>query len=77
MLSAEGFNQSDIARQLGISRPAVSKTVSSQAFKKNSMMYRFGLWSHLQSKQPNLPLAAVSPIKPRLKPVLRKRSFTQ
>jgi DNA-binding CsgD family transcriptional regulator len=63
MLSAEGFNQSDIARQLGISRQAVSKTVSSQAFKKISMMYRSGVWSHHPSKLPNLPLVAVSPIK--------------
>jgi hypothetical protein len=46
MLSVEGFNQSDIARQLGISRQAVSKTVSSEAFKKVSMMYRSGVWSH-------------------------------
>jgi hypothetical protein len=77
MLSAEGFNQSDIARQLGISRQAVSKTVSSEAFKKVSMMYRSGVWSDPLSKLPNLPLAAVSPIKPRHKLVPGRRTLRQ
>lgn len=66
MMSAEGFNQSEIARQLGISRQAVSKTVSSEAFKNISIMYRSGVWPRNPSKLPNLPLP-VSPAKPRLK----------
>jgi hypothetical protein len=40
------------------------------------MMYRSGVRSHHPSKLPNLPLP-VSPTKPRLKLVPRKRSFTK
>jgi DNA-binding CsgD family transcriptional regulator len=57
MFLAEGFSQSDIARRLGISRQAVSKTVSSKSFMKVSMMYHAGVSPHHQSELPNLPLA--------------------